>query len=168
MSKELIEAINKENLCTWFILPLLTLNKFKFKGFINSYLELDLKLIHVLSVVNEPVLGSDYFFVKATKHAKGVMISYKIPYRWSKDVSKFAEGKYSAMSHPAKTHIRVYSGLMYNELIGNTYNTDVKLLALDRDIILRKFWEDMIDIKIPEDSELLSKPVSSSFIQIDL
>jgi hypothetical protein len=172
----ILEEIQKENLCTYFILPLLKLNKESFaseSNFIDSYLSKDLRSILV------KVFDVQFFkhrmdehpdFKSILKSKSGTLyVHYYIPLVWRRDVLAFSEGRYSELSQEAKDLIRSTSGLTYR-VVPEGYSipvTDVRLLALDKDEAVKDMWEAITDVQISPDQELLSKPDENSFIDID-
>jgi len=175
MSKEkLIEAIHKENLCTYFVLPLLKLNKLRFvaeTNFIDSYLSRDCLNIYV------KVVDTKFFEHRMVMHPQyqGIWedmegkkyVQYSIPLKWKADIQLFIEGKFSKMSESAKEMIRINSGLLFRERreSDNMIITDVRLLALERSIAVRQMWEDHYGVTLSDDQELLSIPKDRGFIE---
>lgn len=171
--KCLIDELSATNLCTFFILPLVGVNRLKFGGdanFLNSFLSKDGSLIYA------EVYQTDFATrLNLPKHrvcldANGKdYIEFTIPEQFQKDVELFMAGKYSKLSHIAKQIIREHSSLPYKVLKGTTYNTDVRLLALDKSNVLKEFWEAELwshpsQSHLTSDMELLSKPDELSYL----
>lgn len=181
MSSPFIEAINANTLCTWYVLPLIGLNKFNFQegNFINSYITVDGKYI-VVEVADWnlcPGIPSHKQFCRKEVGDNCDRIVFEIPELWREDMGNFLKGLYSRMSEYAKQMIKEGSGLKYESLddAGNR-RTDAVLLALDKHPILRQQWTNELSIElptyksypiIPEDMELLSIPNAGMFTEVD-
>lgn len=178
-SRQLIAVLHRENLCTYFVLPLLKLNKASFVSdlnFVDSYLVQPTDSDWGMSIVVK-VQETDFFehrmimhphYVGMWKDDKFKYVQYAIPFKWKEDVKIFMEGKYSYMSLAAKEMINTYSGLKYRVRRESDHKpvTDVRLLALDRSIAVREIWEEFYDMCIDEKDELLSKPSEKSYLDI--
>jgi len=172
----IIKELHKDNLCTYFILPLLKLSKFRFiadSNFIDSYLSQDRKyiIVQVLEILFlEYKLAEHPDFEGVYKDNHGHrFIAYAIPDRFTEDVEHFCSGQYSNMSDEAKELIRSYSGLTYKvrDKKSGLLITDVRLLALHKSQSLRDMWEDALACTLHDDQELLSIPGETSFISMD-
>ena len=174
---KILKEIHRENLCTYFVLPLLQIGKSRFadeSNFLDSYLTPDLQSILV------SVAETTFFKARMENHPQylatwsdksgGEYIQYSIPARWANDVLVFSEGKYSRMSVEAKEMIQKYSELQYRvrRSADNVPITDIRLLALDRSIAVRELWEHYYDVCIPEQQELLSGVDERSYIDLKL
>jgi len=173
--QNIVKELHKDNLCTYFVLPMLKLNKFRFIAdfnFVNSFLSRDRRLIVV------QVLETLFFEHKLSQHPnyRGLykdefnnrFIVYAIPIFFKRDVELFCNGRYSSMSDKAKELIRQYSGLLYRSM--NTDGqlvTDIRLLALEKSKSVRSMWEDVLDCTLEENQELLSIPKEDSFMSIE-
>lgn len=166
-----IEELHKDNLCTYFVLPLLRLNKFNFTGsnFISSYLTRDGQRIAVQVYDTSLILRSVYMhpgyersFIKDGYH----YLVFRIAEKWSKDVESFIKGKFSLMSEGAKDVIYQYSGLNYQSLMGKKVVTDGRLLALERHACLRDTLIREYEIDLGPNDELLAVPEDRSFIEL--
>ena len=175
-SHPLVSELSRENLSTFFILPLLKLNKFRFgdANFINSYLTNDSKYIVVKikdntllpqSAILHPnfddIIDKDTYF----------LIVYTIPKEYDMDVELYCQGAYSLFSDKTKDKIRKYSGLVVEKLIGAVSHSDPRLLALEKAQSLKDFWIDLLwdnyrDSVLDDTDELLSKPGKESFIEL--
>lgn len=172
MKDEIIAEVHRENLSTYFILPLLKLNKDSFSGelnFCDSYLSKDLRYVYaevreVASLKHRMLMHPD--FEAVWRRGDRYYVQYKIPHRWKADVSLFAEGKYSKMSKGAKDTICELSGLLYRERLepGRIPITDMRLLALTRAKSLRLMWEEKYNVALSDEDELLSLPGTRIFI----
>lgn len=188
MSQQLIEELRVVNLCTYYVLPLLKLNKFSFlhSNFLNSYLTSTGSSI-VVEVV-EPLLLSrnllnHHQYRKTIKYEKVYYVVYSIPQRWRNDIALFMEGKFSQMTQAAKDAIMRFSGLDNNRKNKDGVAlTDGRLLALDKHPVLKKMWECELSsitpakngksaqrsvIELDEDAELLSIPGKESYIDLE-
>ena len=174
---KLIAELHRENLSTYFILPLLKLNKKKFvcePNFIDSYLTTDGLNIFV------KVMDTIYFMNKMAMHpqyqatwkdlAGNNFIQFSIQEHWLADVQTFIKGKYSRMSDKAKEMIRIHSTLQFRERRESDKKiiTDIRLLALERSIAVKDLWEEHYGISLDKDDELLSIAESKAFIEITM
>lgn len=181
MSQELLDELNKENLCTHFILPLLRLNKNSFltANFVNSYLTRDGKLIVVQIAEIELVPPSVYILherYRKTFHTeKGWFLVYGIPSVFHSDVQLFMEGKFSLLSNLSKQTITRYTDLLWHQFVPESGRrlTDYRLLALEKHELLKEMWENVIfdekDLQRGStlSEELLSIPGASSYIDLE-
>ncbi len=180
MSSAFIQAINKNTLCTWYVLPFIGLNKYNFQegNFIDSYMTRNGKYI-VVEVADWnlcPGIPANKNFLRKDVGKKCDRLIFNIPDAWNKDIELFLNGAYSKMSEYAKQTIRDGSGLTYDvaDSAGNK-RTNAILFALERHPILREMWmsELTVDLPryksypvIPEDLELLSVPSDRMFTVI--
>ena len=174
MTNEVLKELFRYNLCTYFVLPMLKLNKFRFiaeSNFVDSYLSYngDFVLVKVLETLFfEHNLSLHPQFDGVYKDDEGYRyVRYRIPERFKPDVDLFQAGEYSKMSKASKDLIYRHSGLLYKELnpSGNV-STDIRLLALERSRVVREMWEDHLDVCISEDAELLSIPPFQSYVDL--
>lgn len=183
MSQALIDELNRENLCTHFVLPLLKLSKFSYisSNFVNSYLSVSGTSIYVQIVepmfLSRGVLGSVYCMGIKVRKPGELYVAYHIPRKWKKDVKLFMEGKFSQMSKGAKEQIVRHSRLPNKELndVGQAV-TDGRLLALTKHHMLREMWERELStgvqeykpgtgqVELSEEDELLGIPGKESYI----
>lgn len=172
MTKEVLKGLNEHNLCTYFVLPLLKLNKFRFiadSNFMDSYLSTDnkfiyVKVLEVLFIRHQ--LDAHPNFVEVIKQYNGyTFIKYSIPLEFKPDVELFTKGQYSKLSRKAKELIIKYSGLIWETRNREgIMSSDIRLLALERSEILRRLWEDYLKVSISNDNELLSIPTEKTYI----
>lgn len=175
--QKLTDELLMHNLCTYFVLPLLSVNKQRFGGesnFLNSYLSEDGTKIYVEIVEPQFITETNLpdFRLCIDSNNKDYL-EFKIPGRFRDDISRFINGQYSEMSIKAKKLIIEHSGLKYRKLEGTTYKTDIRLLALEKSETLRNFWvSELYDFAhqshISEDMELMSKPDEFSFLTVPL
>lgn len=173
---KVIKEIHRENLCTYFVLPLLKLNKQSYAGganFIDSYLTRDLNSLFVeiveIAFVEHRILVHPHF-EKIWKKGERYMIEYRLPQKWKHDAGLVVEGKFSKISREAKEIIVKNSGLQYRQRDppNRIPFTDIRLLALEKSKAVREMWEDQYDVVLDEDDELLSKPTDRIFIDVSL
>lgn len=172
-TQKLIAELHRENLCTYFVLPLLKINKDIFVSglnFVDSFLTRDGKDIFVW--VNETtfflnrVALNPQFETTWNDTSGNKYIQFSIPEKWHADVQLFIKGKYSLMSEKAKQMIRQHSGLQYRERreTDKVIVTDIRLLALNRSIAVRELWQVHYGVTLDEHDELLSLPERRAFI----
>lgn len=158
-----------DHLCNYFVLPLIGYNKFSFGegNFVNSYVTLEEEIVVIVKSPPQIAfhLNPNY---KADFEAEGKFVMvFTIPTEYISDLYLFLEGKYSKLSEKAKQVIKTTSGLRYNipdpHRPGNIICDD-KLLAMDNHPTYRKKLEESLNVIIPQDVELLSKPSASEII----
>lgn len=166
-----------ENLCTYFLLPLLKLNYLRFGGFSNLlYTQVHRNglfiTVTVLSKEDCDVKVKQHpFFRKCYEDSGTYKMVFRVPAEYLKDVLTFINGRYSRMSDIAKLMIRTYSGLPYKvkDTDSTCVYTDGLLLALNRSRTILDCWiEDLYDpgetVAITEEDELLDYPKDSWII----
>lgn len=173
---KLVAEIHRENLCTYFILPLLKLNKKSFvceDNFINSYLTREGLYIFV------HVNAATYFMGRTQLHPQYLGLwtdkkgseyfHFSIPGQWQQDVQVFIQGRYSQLSAAAKKGIHKHSGLLFRQkrITDNVAITDVRLLALDRSIAVRDLWEAHYGVSLNAEDELLSIAGNKAYIDMN-
>lgn len=175
--QKLINELSATNLCTYFVLPLVGINKSRFGGeanFLNSFLSRDGSLIYVEVYLPEFVMNEGLPEHRCCVDANGKdYLEFKIPKEFAGDVQLFMAGKYSEMSETVKRIIRENSTLQYKDLKDTTYRTDVRLLALEKSQVLKEYWEAELwdwpaQSHIDSEMELLSKPDEYSYLEIPL
>lgn len=180
MSQALIDELNRENICTHFVLPLLKLSKFNFNcsGFINCYITTDLKKVVVKIadrvLLSRIVLNHPDFFAIYEDTDGYFLVVFSIRDKWAEDLKKFSEGKFSQFSDQAKQYIFRYSKLPRNVMNGNKIPvTDGRLLALEKHEAMRVMWKkrlyentgraiDDAELYLPD--EYISSPGKESFV----
>lgn len=174
--QKLIDELSATNLCTYFVLPLVGVNKNGFGGeanFLNSFLSKDGSLIYV-EVYMPEFVSMDLPEHRVCKDDNGKdYLEFKIPQKFKGDIALFMAGKYSEMSETVKRIIRENSTLQYKNLKDTTYRTDVRLLALEKSQVLRDYWNSQLwdwpaQSHIDDDLELLSKPDELSYLTQEL
>ena len=161
-----------ENLVTYYMLPLLGLNKSSFgSSFKTSYIDKEGSKIYVELSKNMKVPSYKYngFYVAELVVEGNLMIMFNIPASMAGDARMFIEGRYSEMSKEAKNIIYNTSTLPYNKNMGSFKNTDPILQALDKTRTLRVWLQSRLGLKeLPESSELITKPLNDWFIEYRL
>ena len=171
--REALEVVRMHNLCTYYLLPLIGINKFSFGVTINF------RNCYCNPVGTELYVTVYYTLTSLKDHPSLVRIEdvpgapvyvFSLPEQWQADFQQYKLGKYSRFSDQAKELIRHQSGLRYRAINPNGLpTTDIRLLAIDADPtrrdILRKKLSEYLDFPIAEDAELLDAPLESSFVQ---
>jgi hypothetical protein len=164
MENNILQKISEDNLCTYFVLPLLKLSKIRFinSNFVNAYLtrqgrEIVIK-VYDLTMLSRAVYTHPNY--KGTYYKDGFFyVAYEIPRNWRRDIELFMQGKYSRMSKQSHTMILTYSSLDYRKRTSDYRTvTDGRLLALTRSPILRKMWVKefkLSETALDDDDELL-------------
>lgn len=166
-----METKRSDNLCNFYILPLIGLNKTSFGGidnFVNSYISTDHNNIIVelkeakSSFEEHPNFVADYRTEKET-----TMIIFSVPVEFKATIIKFKEGKYSQFPSQVKQLIKQKSGLNNRVPVGGgTVRTARELLALDRHEDLRRTLEFELAIKIDKEAELWDIPKGENFMNL--
>jgi hypothetical protein len=158
-----------DHLCNYFVLPLIGYNKFSFGegNFVNSYITLEEEIVVILKTIPQVAYHTNPNY-KADFDVEGKFaIVFTIPTTHIPDFYTFLDGRYSKLSDKAKQLIKQNSGLRYNipdpQKPGNVI-CDEKLLAMDNSPAYRKKLEENLNVIIPNDVELLSRPSASEII----
>lgn len=159
-----------DNLCNYFILPLLGLNKLSYGegNFINSYLSKENDLVVELDKdTDTSVLEEHIHYATDLYWEDKLVVIYAIPDEFKSDCELFREGKYSRFSAKSKDLIKKNSGLTYMKQIDpkdpKKVISNPRLLALDRNKELRHRMEEELGVKISPEDELLSIPDENNF-----
>jgi hypothetical protein len=176
MTDDMMDKLQEEHLCTYFVLPLVHLSKFNFleNNFVNSYLHVDGLDTHIVvkvimtELLSRQLFGAHPNYVCTMTDAETGGYSYLV-YRvsryWRGDLYYFRCGQYSMMSQEAKETIRIFSGLPSKVVtMEGTIETDVRLMALDRNPVLEEWWNERQGHTFR--GELLPKPVKTMYIDI--
>lgn len=161
------------NLCTYYVLPWIGLNRQSFGGganFLNCHMSFNGKI--VVSIRDASIAGE---FWKREHYltdfeADGITyIVWNLPEVFEQDYVKFLEGKYSQFSDMAKELIRTFSELPYKfRGSSGTPTTHKLLLVLTQSPTLRNWLENTLGTKIDEGSELMDRPnLEREMIDID-
>lgn len=171
MAESVITSIRTYNLVSYYLLPLIQLNRFMFgeDNFINSYVASDGSHMHVQVKDlhdNEIPYKNQWFY---TVHQLGDRnyFTFVLPRRWKATFDLFREGKYSEFSEYAKEYITSYSGLQYQELINGIRYTDARLMALYRNNALRNMLAEelAVDPSLLQ-GELITPPPPDEFLDL--
>lgn len=178
MPSEFVHAVTKHNLVTWYLLPLIHLNKFSFGSgnFLESYITstgttLIVKMVSLHIIPTDYDYRRHYLFLDAAE-GEGQdpsAICYRFPEKWLPDFELFKAGKFSKFSELAKNRIMEYSGLIHGERDqdGIPVN-DARILALTRDKVLIRIWEE--ELGLPrghlEGQELLDIPPPNNYLDL--
>lgn len=174
---QLLKVLKKENLCTYFVLPFLGLDKLRFggeKNFLNSYLSRDGFYIYI--EVRDPLFeGTNLPEHRVHISSSGTFFfELTIPEKWASDVLLFMEGKYTKFSDLAKMRIKRGSTLDYDVQKGTKTVSDVRLLALDSFPKLKQMWTELVyddkDAVTRNEigDELLSAPGEQCYLNVEL
>lgn len=174
MPSAFVKAMSQHNICTYYLLPLIQLNKVSFGdgNFVDSYVTQDGNTL-IVEVRDIRLTASQKTHPHYLREAVGSphdFFYYELPSRWRADFELFCKGKYSKFSDCAKEMIYAFSGLAYNEPGENgKVITDARLRALTLDPVLRETWELELGLyerggePISEDMELVSIPSDKCF-----
>lgn len=173
MPSEFLKAVIKHNLCTWYLLPLIYLNKASFGegNFIESYVNSAGTIITIevimLDMCHKDCIASPYLMKSIEAPQQHALLHYYIPSRWRLDFHAFKTGQYSKMSVSAKHNIEEYSGLFRGYSQGESI-IDARLQALERSPDLKKVWEDELDLlPLPDELELMPIPSPRTYREFD-
>lgn len=158
---------------TFYVLPLLCMNKFSFDDkFVDSYINREGTHLCVGlrkgTEMSLDVLGNPYLRFIDTRPDESVEVWFRIPVDFWSDVQLFIGGHYGDFSEEAKSMIRAYSGLGYRvpDEEGEGVVTDYRLLALDRSVHLRHKWESLYKLTpdvITKGMDLIDPPGERDF-----
>jgi len=170
----IIKELHRDNLCTYFILPLLKLNKFRFladSNFVDSFISYDRKsiIVQVLETLFLEYKLMEHPFFKAVYQDDmgNRFIEYSIPERFQQDLEHFCNGQFSSFSEKAKQLIYTYSGLANRVKLNSYLFTDIRLLALEKSTAVKEMWEDSLACTLGDNQELLSIPESRIYMNTD-
>jgi hypothetical protein len=166
-----MESKRSDNLCNYYILPLIGLSKSSFgsmSNFINSYVSTDNK--HIIVELKEARGSFEEHPHYVTDIFTGTtLIIFNVPADIIPTIVKFREGRYSQFSPQAKELIKKKSGLNYKVPIGGgKVRSARELLALDKDKDLKKLIEEELVVKLGSDAELVSIPDENNFYELNL
>jgi hypothetical protein len=161
-----------DNLCNFYILPLLGINKSSFGGsgnFVNSYLSND--LTHIIVELFQPLGNFEgHPEYRVDYYQNGVLtVVFYLPERFRRTATMFKEGKYSQFSSEAKQLIKSKSGLNYRvPRADGKLNSSKILLALDKDPSLKADWENTLGVRLHKDAELMDIPSDDEFKEFEI
>lgn len=170
--KEALEVVYQHNMCTYYLLPLIGINKFSFgvlTNFRNCYVNPQGTELYVECYYLGTSLDSNPYLIRKESNPYTSVYVFSLPEKWQSDFKLYKQGKYSKFSTEAKDLIRHQSGLRYKAINDDGFpTTDIRLLAIDADParrnILRTKLSGYLDVPIDENAELLDAPSESSFI----
>lgn len=158
-----------ENLVTYYILPLVGVNKLTFgQKFKTSYINKEGTSVFVELTSKMTSEGHTRLpcYITEVQINNKTMLLFKVPMEFYPDVLLFIKGSYSKMSLGAKKIIYAGSSLKYNVKIGDFKVSSPILQALDKTKTLRQHLLDTLGIKtLPETFELIDLPNESWFIE---
>ena len=163
----------EDNLCNYYLLPLLKLNKDSFGegNFINSYVDEKNGLL-LVKVKDKDIEYKYYknenFKTDYREKDNEYHIVFYIPSFFYNDLERFTNGKYSQLSTKAKFLIKTYSGLSSNRKSGNKNKSDFRILVLSRHPELKRRLEKITGSEIEDGAELASKPFNNNFVNLKL
>lgn len=165
---EVVDTLKTHNLSTFFVLPLLGINKEKFEGFLNCYISKNSK--YCFMQFSSPVQKKIPYVMETINRSDGVYYKLEIPLEWKEDIMRFQKGEYSKFSYVAKQRIFNHSGLAYKEVLDTTVVTDIRLLGLTKSPAVLQFWNKLLydnesESPLTEEDELLSKPSEKDYIE---
>ena len=156
-----------ENLVTYYILPLLGLNKATFGNhFKNAFIdELGLKVyVELKSNMNTVLYKQNPNYITEVLFKGDKFIQFVVPSKHLQDTAYFIKGQYSKMDKNSKKIIYKTSTLPYNATMGSFSVSHPILQALDKTKTLRTFLNNTCGITLNEE-ELMSSPDESWFIE---
>ncbi len=169
--KHALALINRYNMATYYLLPLIGLNKSSFgcdTNFINCFVDNEGTKLYVSVQTSRfgPLNHPGILEIK-DEHPNALFVFY-FPAKWKAHFELFKSGQYSKFCMNARRIINLGSDLAYNQSSKyGSVNTDLRLIAMDRDCagweIMRKRFSDYLDVEIAASAELLSAPDPSSF-----
>lgn len=158
-----------DTLVTYYILPILGLNKKSFgRPFKTSLISKDgLKVyVHLRRRMLTPTYKLNPYYVSEILLGSELYLIFTIPSTAIGDTKKFVEGKYSYMSKETKKLIYNGSTLPYNKTSGSFKLSHPILQALERTKFLRAHLEEVLMIDTIEGStELIDPPYDHWFIE---
>lgn len=157
-----------DNLVTYYVLPLVGVNKKTFsKHFKSSYIDkAGLKVyVELKSNMVSPIYQHTPCYITEILINNTKFIQFTIPLMFLNDVALFIRGSYSRMSKEAKKIIYTSSTLPYNSRMGSFAVSHPVLQALDRTSTLRTFLINEIGVHLAENDELITSPNEDWFIE---
>lgn len=169
-----ISAIYDYNICTYYLLPLIKLNRRSFgpKNFKQCYINPEGNKIYIL--VNyrpEAIEFDDNYLALHHIDENNLFLIFNIPDMWAADVQVFIKGTYTKLSLEAKEMIRCFSGLKYKHLAAKSDvpHTDGRLMAIDDDPQQRAYFRERLEhelgLEIDHSIELISIPNQLNYIE---
>jgi len=172
---DFVDAVNRYNLTTFYILPLtgLSIKDFGSANIVDTYIYPDgthiVVRVQAMYNCNTQVSNHSAFAGKLVD-GETVLLVYGIEKQWHEDVGAFLKGRYSKMSEKAKEAIMEGSGLSYKTKSTHTAQeiTDARLLALYNSEVLRAKWAEILDVPIQElPEELMEAPKEDWYMELE-
>ena len=159
-----------ENLVTYYMLPLVMVNKLSFgKHFKSAFIDKQgLKIyVELKSNMLAPLYKQNPNYITELVLDRAMLVQFVVPSKFIKDADFFIKGKYSQMSKEAKKIIYLTSTLPYNSTMGSFSVSHPILQALDKTKTLRAFLNKTCGLDLTEDSseELMESPDETWFIE---
>lgn len=160
----------KDTLVTYYILPLLGVNKDSFaKSFVSSFISKDGQHVYVELSKNmvSPNYKSTVTYLTEIVKERTLFVVFRVPLELKEDVNWFLSGSYSKMSNKSKKIIYATSTLPYNRTMGSFSMSHPILQALDKTKTLRQFLDIYLNLRpiLPESAELIDRPAEHWFIE---
>jgi len=158
-----------DNLVTYYLLPLIGVNKNTFgRPFKSSFVnQLGTKIfVELHHPMVSPIYREVETFETEVKSEGGEFVIFNIPTMWRQDTRYFIDGLYSKMSKVAKKLIYNTSTLPYNLKIEQFSTCHPILQALGKTKVLREHLLEVLNIEVLADSgEFIDKPPEDWFIE---
>jgi hypothetical protein len=157
-----------ENLVTYYILPLVGVNKKTFsKHFKSSYIDktglkvyVELRSNMVAPIYKQTPCYNTEILINNIKY-----VQFDIPIGFLNDTAQFIGGTYSLMSKDAKKIIYKTCTLPYNATMGSFSVSHPVLQALDKTKTLRAFLLKEFEGHLADNGELIDSPEDDWFIE---
>lgn len=162
----LVEQKQTQNLANFFLMPFCKLRVSSFPGMVNAYLDLEeFNLVVEVPTIRTQYKDFEYYEYSVTKGTDSEFLFYSIPVHFHQDVARFVEGKYSEFSQLAKVHIRKYGRFVIKRNSkGEETERSVWLHVIEKSKELRLRLEYQLDVDLPRNVELASKPSKNNFL----
>ena len=158
-----------DSLVTYYVLPLVGLNKVSFgRSFHSSYIDkLGLKVyVELRKNMTVPSYQTNPNYITQMVFKGKLIIMFAIPSEFIESCKHFVEGSYSKMSKDAKRVIYATSSLPYNKTTGSFVLSHPILQALDSTVTLRSFLINHLHVKtLALSNELIDLPEDWWFIE---
>ena len=161
----------KDNLVTYFILPLLNINKSIFgRTYSAAYIsESDIVYVKLKKDMISPIYKLNPNFISATIINSTLYCLFRMPINKVEDLNRFKKGEYSKFTRESKKLIYTMSTLPYNKTMSDFKISHPILHALDSTKLLRKTLIDFLNVEVLSDTgELINPPDESWYIEYRL
>lgn len=171
MEDDFLEELKGHTKVTFYVLPLLCLNKFSFDDkFIDAYINREGTHLCVALCQGADLhieVTSNPYLISISCTSNVWQLWFRLPGEYLDDVQLFILGRYGDLSDEAKSMIRAYSGLPYRMTTEDDLMvTDYRLLALDRSHWLKQKWDSLYELEegvITEGMDLINPPGERDF-----